>query len=76
MLGAGRTGARRKAQCSWPAAAGVLKSDARAKALHRRAHTAGDGATVVPDHLSLVNEVVRHGLLIRTRGLSQPGTSC
>lgn len=28
------------------------------------------------DHLSLINEAVQRGLLMRTRGLSQPGGSC
>ena len=69
-----------------PLAGGVAKvrqlagrcsqGDAQAKAPQGRVgpHRALDGCR--SDHLSLINEAVQRGLLMRTRGLSQPGGSC
>lgn len=57
------------------AVAGFVR-DTRAQSHHRTAGTAGVPAAVAPDHLSLINEVVQHGPLMRTWRPSRPGTSC
>ena len=69
-----------------PLAGGVAKAEAAGRQVlaGRRPGQGTSGEGWAPraldgcrsDHLSLINEAVQRGLLMRTRGLSQPGGSC
>lgn len=82
--GRARWGSRRRRE--GPLAGGVAKAEAAGRQVlaGRRPGQGTSGEGCAPraldgcrsDHPSLINEAVQRGLLMRTRGLSQPGGSC